>query len=160
MTESLPAAPSTEELRVLVCGGRRYADRRAVWGALDALFSGCASIVVIEGGATGADTLAKAWAVSMRHVGHPVDFVEMTADWSGPCTGSCHHGPRRRRRDGSTYCPAAGNRRNTRMLIEGRPALVVAFPGGAGTADMIEQATSAGVAVRDGLELAAKGWVL
>lgn len=145
--------------RVLVCGGRRYADRQVVWGALDALAGRFHSIVVIEGGATGADALAKAWAVSMRHVGRPVDVVEMSADWSGPCANSCRHGGRRVRSDGSTYCPAAGARRNARMLAEGRPDLVVSFPGGAGTADMVRRARRAGVAVADGLELVAKGWV-
>ena len=33
------------------------------------------------------------------------------------------------------------------MLAEGKPDLVVAFPGGAGTANMIEQARAAGVRV-------------
>ena len=33
------------------------------------------------------------------------------------------------------------------MLMEGKPDLVVAFPGGAGTANMIKQARKAGVEV-------------
>jgi hypothetical protein len=33
------------------------------------------------------------------------------------------------------------------MLMEGKPDLVVAFPGGRGTANMIEQARKAGVEV-------------
>jgi len=151
--------PVARELRVLVCGGRRYADRRAVWGALDALAGRSRAIVVIEGGATGADALAKAWAVALRHVGRAVELVEIAAEWSGPCTSACHHGGRRARRDGGTYCPAAGTRRNARMLDEGRPDLVVAFPGGTGTADMVARAERAGVTVCDGLELAAKGVV-
>jgi predicted Rossmann-fold nucleotide-binding protein len=34
------------------------------------------------------------------------------------------------------------------MLSEGKPDLVIAFPGGRGTADMIRQAKEAGVPVR------------
>ena len=41
----------------------------------------------------------------------------------------------------------AGPIRNQQMLDEGRPTLVVAFPGGRGTADMIRRARSAGVEV-------------
>jgi hypothetical protein len=42
---------------------------------------------------------------------------------------------------------AAGPIRNTLMLVEGRPDLVVAFPGGQGTADMTKKALRAGVKV-------------
>lgn len=47
------------------------------------------------------------------------------------------------RRDGKS----AGYRRNRRMLSEGRPDLVIAFPGGPGTAHMVEIAEKAGVPV-------------
>jgi hypothetical protein len=43
---------------------------------------------------------------------------------------------------------AAGPIRNQRMLDEGKPDLVVAFPGGRGTADMIRRAERAGVPVQ------------
>jgi hypothetical protein len=43
---------------------------------------------------------------------------------------------------------AAGPIRNQRMLDKGKPDLVVAFPGGRGTADMIRRAERAGVPVR------------
>ena len=42
---------------------------------------------------------------------------------------------------------AAGPIRNKRMLEEGKPDLVVAFPGGKGTANMVKIAESAGVEV-------------
>jgi hypothetical protein len=42
---------------------------------------------------------------------------------------------------------AAGPIRNARMLEEGKPDIVIAFPGGRGTANMIEQAHAAGVEV-------------
>jgi len=41
----------------------------------------------------------------------------------------------------------AGPLRNQRMIDEGRPDLVVAFPGGKGTADMVRRAEAAGVKV-------------
>lgn len=42
---------------------------------------------------------------------------------------------------------AAGPIRNRRMLLEGMPDLVVAFPGGRGTADMVRRARAAGIEV-------------
>lgn len=44
---------------------------------------------------------------------------------------------------------AAGPRRNQKMLNEGKPDLVVAFPGGKGTADMVRKARVAGVEVME-----------
>jgi predicted Rossmann-fold nucleotide-binding protein len=41
---------------------------------------------------------------------------------------------------------AAGPRRNQEMLMR-KPNLVVAFPGGEGTADMVQKAIAAGVKV-------------
>ena len=46
----------------------------------------------------------------------------------------------------------AGPERNARMLAEGRPDLVVAFPGGTGTADMVRRAKAAGVRVVEVVE--------
>jgi hypothetical protein len=40
---------------------------------------------------------------------------------------------------------AAGPVRNQKMLVEGRPDLVVAFPGGKGTADMVRRSERAGI---------------
>jgi hypothetical protein len=79
--------------------------------------------VLIEGEAPGADTLAREWATEQ---GIPVE--RYPADWN-------RHGK------------AAGPIRNRRMLVEGKPDLVVAFPGGRGTANMISQAEAAGVKV-------------
>jgi len=124
-------------MRVLVCGGRSYADKAKVYNTLDALCEqrgmkgdedACGNwmpkdIRIIHGGATGADALADDWAV-VNWV--PVD--EFKADWA---------------RDGK----AAGPLRNQRMLVDGRPDLVVAFPGGRGTADMVRRARAAGVEV-------------
>jgi hypothetical protein len=49
--------------------------------------------------------------------------------------------------DWNTHGRAAGPIRNQRMLDEVKPELVVAFPGGRGTADMVRRAREAGVNV-------------
>ena len=41
----------------------------------------------------------------------------------------------------------AGPIRNRRMIVEGKPDHVIAFPGGKGTANMIDQAKRAGIPV-------------
>ena len=50
---------------------------------------------------------------------------------------------------GKSYDANAGPRRNARMLAEGKPDLVVAFPGGRGTADMVSKARAAKVEVME-----------
>jgi hypothetical protein len=107
-----------EERRVLVCGGRDYGalpgEKEFLFEYLDGLLP--RPTVIIEGEAPGADSLAREWA-ELR--GIPVE--KYPADWK-------KHGR------------AAGPLRNTLMLRNGRPHLVVAFPGGAGTADLLRQA--------------------
>jgi len=107
--------------RVLVCGGRNFADRAMVDRVLDAQHAAAPIELLIEGGARGADRHAKAWALS-----HCVSVLTYEANWE-------LHGK------------AAGPIRNLLMLDEGKPSLVVAFPGGRGTANMVEQARKRGV---------------
>lgn len=112
-------------MRILVCGGRDFDN----WSLLDmTLIRICwdvEEIIIIEGGARGADFLARVWA---KHCGF--EYEEYPADWN-------------------KYGKSAGYIRNKQMLTEGDPDLVVAFPGGKGTADMIKQAREAGVEVRE-----------
>ncbi len=107
---------------VLVCGGRSYRDRRRVYGALDTAHIHRNITMVITGGATGADAIAADWAAD-RDIG----LLEFSADWS--------------------QGRKAGPLRNQKMLDEGKPSLVIAFPGGRGTADMIRRAEAAGISV-------------
>lgn len=111
-------------MRVLVCGGRDYADRAAVFTELDALRERYGRLTVIQGGAPGADMLARMWCRDQNSV----HMINEPADWKA-------HGK------------AAGPIRNGVMLAEHKPNLVLAFPGGHGTADMIRQAEAAGVPV-------------
>ncbi len=110
-------------MRILVCGGRDYADIPALDTALDAIHAQRPVTRLIHGAARGADSLAAAWA---RSRGIPT--LPFPADWN-------KHGK------------AAGFLRNATMLREGCPDLVVAFPGGKGTAHMVKLARNAGVTV-------------
>jgi predicted Rossmann-fold nucleotide-binding protein len=106
---------------VLVCGGRAFKDYMIVARTLNSLNDQHAFTKLIHGGAPGADTMAARWAEI-----HGVYRQVFYARWD-------LHGR------------AAGPIRNKRMLDEGNPNLVVAFPGGSGTADMIKQTRAAGV---------------
>ena len=105
--------------RVLVCGGRDYDDRDRAFAELDALQP---IRMVIHGNARGADMLAGIWC---RH--RSVQEVACPAQWS-------------------KFGKRAGPMRNEAMLGHS-PDLVLAFPGGAGTADMVRRARRAGVRV-------------
>lgn len=110
-------------MRVLICGGRAFFDKKFAFLVLDLLHSKTPVSVLIEGEAHGADTLGKMWAES-----HGIPILPFPADWE-------LHGGR------------AGPARNHKMLRDGRPELVVAFPGGRGTAHMVKIAQAAGVRV-------------
>lgn len=111
-------------MKVLVCGGRDYAEYGNVWAALSAIHERTPIAVLIDGGATGADHWARKWAKCQ----HGVEIKTYPADWQ-------KHGR------------AAGPIRNQQMIDQAKPDLVVAFPGGRGTADMIRRAEAAAVRV-------------
>ena len=48
--------------RVLVCGGRNYDDRATVFATLSTLHEHYHELHIIQGGAQGADALAREWA--------------------------------------------------------------------------------------------------
>lgn len=114
-------------MRVLVCGSRDYTNMGELCETLDLLLMEHGEIdVLIEGGASGADALARDWAES---VGIPI--MRFPADWK-------------------KYGLAAGPIRNKQMLVEGKPDLVVAFPSNGlenslGTKNMVKQARAAGI---------------
>lgn len=106
-------------MRVIVCGGRDYANGpKVATTLLDLNITALA-----HGGATGADELAKVFALMAG-----VPTTEYPPRWG-------EHGK------------AAGPIRNQRMLDEFKPDAVVAFPGGRGTADMVRRARAADVRV-------------
>lgn len=121
--ERLCADMRREEYRVIVCGGRDYVDRECLRRVLGELPR--RPTLIVEGGAEGADLMARRWAEAQG-----IKRVTVEADWR-------------------RYGKAAGPIRNREMLRKHRPHLVVAFPGGRGTADMMQAARDAGVSVLD-----------
>lgn len=115
-------------LRVLVTGGRDYTDRDRVTRVLDLVHERIGVLVVIHGGATGADTLASEWAIDR---GVPTEPYAVTKE------------------EWRTQGISAGPRRNARMLAASAPDVVVAFPGGRGTANMTSLADEATVPILD-----------
>lgn len=110
-------------MRVLICGGRSFSDWVLLGDTLDKFHQQTPFSAVIHGAQTGADTLAGEWA---EQRGIEIDWFR--ADWK-------------------KYGRSAGPIRNTRMLAEGKPDLVIAFKGGKGTRDMVAQARAANVPV-------------
>jgi hypothetical protein len=108
--------------KVLVCGGRDFADQAKLERHLNALHHARPITHLIHGGARGADLLGAEWAFKRG-----IQPVTCQALWG-------------------FYEGAAGPVRNQAMLELG-PDLVVAFPGGTGTQDMIDRARKAGVAL-------------
>lgn len=101
---------------ILVTGGRYFNLKEDVAEVLGQIHAKFGIAELHEGGATGADHLCKMWAL-MNNI--PVFTHE--ADWK-------------------LYGNRAGSIRNARMLRHAKPDLVVAFPGGNGTTDMVNRA--------------------
>ncbi|URQ03738.1 hypothetical protein PVA23_361 [Vibrio phage PVA23] len=103
--------------RILVCGGRKYNNRKLVYAALDKIYNSSyiGRLTIIEGGALGADRLAQDWA-NQAHI--DVELITCEADWD-------KHGV------------SAGYRRNTDMANL-KPDLCLAFKGGRGTQNMVD----------------------
>jgi len=81
--------------------------------------------VIIQGGAKGADECARRWANE-----HSVGCETYHADWK-------------------KYGKAAGPIRNRKMLDLGNPDLVIAFPGGNGTQNMVALARQNYIEVKE-----------
>jgi hypothetical protein len=108
-------------MKVLVCGGRDFKDEAWVFRVLDDLNPD----EVVQGCARGADSMAGLWARAHGKIEH-----RHPADWA-------------------FYGAHAGTIRNE-MMLRAHPDIerVIAFPGGAGTEDMIARARAKGVYVQ------------
>ena len=116
----------TPPIRVLICGGRDWTRHDATFKLLDDYHQAHPISVVIHGAARGADTLANEWAQSR---GIPIiPFPVTSQEWR-------------------TIGRSAGHVRNQRMLDQGKPDVVIAFPGGNGTRGMKQKARTARVPV-------------
>lgn len=111
-------------MRVLICGGRKYGESAAELRAFEVRMAPFIdrTALVIHGGCSGADREAGMWASRNK-----IPCMVFPAHFA--------HGPQ------------WGPIRNGWMLKFGKPDVVLAFPGGKGTADMIRQATEAGIDV-------------
>jgi len=110
-------------MKVLVCGSRDYDDWPLVCAMLDGLDD---VFTVINGGATGADTLGRRWAEGENRI-----VETYVAQWG-------------------THGRVAGPLRNSQMLKDGQPDMVLAFINkplvdSKGTADMVRQAKREGI---------------
>ena len=100
-------------MKILVCGGREYKDWEKIYSILDKE----KPTEIIEGGARGADTIAREWAKSRK-----VPYKTYPANWD-------------------KYKKAAGPIRNQEMIDKEHPDKVLAFPdpNSRGTYDMIDK---------------------
>lgn len=110
----------------MVCGSRHCDEALSdlVWNTLCGFIPDDVPCVVIHGAASGVDEQAMIYAQAMENCKH----LPFEADWH-------------------THGRAAGPIRNKRMLDEGKPDVVMAFPGGRGTANMVKLARAHGVKV-------------
>ena len=114
--------------KIMVTGSRHHTDGDLIWGTLDDIvdgFAGSNHVCLIEGGAPGADRIARLWAQARFF-----EVQTFMADWN-------KHGK------------AAGPIRNQQM-VDQKPDYVAAFPlpDSRGTWDAIRRAESAGIPVR------------
>lgn len=112
-------------MNVLVCGSRDFEDAQLIWDVLRGI-QNHEHFTIISGMANGADSHAVAWAKANHR-----DLLPFPADWR-------------------TFGKAAGSIRNTKMLVNGKPDLVLAFVNkplaeSRGTANMVQQAKRARV---------------
>jgi hypothetical protein len=109
-------------MRVLITGGRHYSDQDLLEKTLNELHSRHGFTDLMHGDASGADQLAGQWAKSRG-----ISVKAYPADWKN-------------------LGRIAGPIRNKKMLDE-KPDLLVAFPGGKGTANMVFYAKKSGCVV-------------
>ena len=101
-------------MKVLVCGGRDFNDRKFLFSRLDELHLERQGInEIVSGGAHGADWLAEEWSRSRQ-----VKRTVYPAKWK-------------------LLGKQAGTARNYEMLAMEKPDLVIGFPGGKGTWHML-----------------------
>ena len=111
-------------MNVVITGGRHFKDKKMMFSVLDKIHETNPIVRLAHGGCTGADNLAREWALEKG-----ITSVSYPADW--------HIGKK------------AGPMRNAFMLQKEQPEYVVAFPGGRGTQNAIQFAEKMGYVVID-----------
>jgi hypothetical protein len=110
-------------MRAIICGGRDYSDKTFLDYTLDRYHEIYHFTCIIQGGATGADYLASRWAESKNII-----CDTYPAHWT-------------------IYGKSAGHKRNLEMIEKGKPDIVIAFPGGVGTENMVQNAVNLGIKI-------------
>ncbi len=108
--------------KVIVSGGRNYSDKTHVFRVLLGLLP---IDLIIQGGANGADKLAREFALE-----HGIACQTFEADWD-------------------THGKSAGPRRNASMCEKNKDATAVFFPGGRGTDNCHMNAKRLGLTIVD-----------
>lgn len=125
--------------RILICGGRNFHDRGFLYGYLD-FKSGSfkKTATIIQGCASGADSLAREWAINrgFKNEDYPANWDDLEHPKAIIKVNKW----------GKKYNYNAGFIRNQEML-DSKPDLVIAFPGGGGTQQMVKIANEAFVPV-------------
>ena len=104
----------------VICGGRDFSDQSMFDNAMSELTQALGiPRAVVHGCASGADQMAAAWGRRLA-----IDVHGSSPDWK-------------------THGRAGGPIRNQKMLEDFKPDVVIAFPGGSGTADMVRRAHKA-----------------
>lgn len=110
--------------RVLVCGGRKFNDGQLFNKTMEEAKKWFdEDYCIINGLATGADSMAHSWAMLAG-----IPSICVPANWA-------------------VYQNKSGPIRNQWMIDFCAPDLVIAFPGGSGTAHMIKISKEAGIPV-------------
>ena len=140
-------------MRVLICGSRDWPEKHQgpIVSAMAGMYAAYGpDIVFIQGGAPGADSIAKTYADLLQESDPRVTSLTFPAKWDehdreGKTKVPCRCAASKER------CLAAGPRRNQQMMDEGRPTVVFAFHdfirNSKGTKDMARRADNASVPV-------------
>lgn len=109
-------------MKVLVCGGRSFADH-ILFEKVMSEYRSTATTIVHGACPTGADAMADYWATL-----YGKQIKRYPAEWN-------------------IYGKYAGPHRNQKMVDNEKPDLVIAFPGRRGTDNMVRTALLAGIKV-------------
>lgn len=106
-------------MRLLVSGGRKSADKELIFSILNVYHATFHFTEMVHGDAIGTDQLCEEWAEKHRLVVLPVPISP--EDWT-------------------VYGKAAGCMRNTAMIRDYQPDIIIVFPGQNGTLDLLKKA--------------------
>lgn len=121
---STPLAPGLTLPRILVAGSRYWNARNPVYQVLDQVRIELGLFILVEGGCPGGlDKIAREWALATRTPleSHPARWDDCAPDCPATPRHRLPRFPNNRFHPGTldTYCPAAGPRRNARMVSLG-----------------------------------------